>query len=253
MITILTTPKPSIGNMHRDFVNAMRNWTRLCPRPEILVFGGDKKLVEAEGGRYIATYPSNKHGLPFLDGIYQIAQEEAKYDTFMLVSDHLMFMPGLMAAVQRCEATFSKFLAVGQRHDVDIAELIDYTDPHWPSALQEYITAGRLHGPSAKDYMIFSRDFPIHIPPFLVGRPWYDSWFVVATLKANIPVVDLSCTVIAAHPNHNYAQIPGNPQFNHGNPGEEYNRRLATGVTGLGLVTSSQWIDTPNGIIERGQ
>lgn len=261
MITILTTPKPAIGEMQRDFLNALRNWNQLRPRPEILVFGGDRRLAESEGAQHIVGYPAER-GLPFLDGMYQIARSRAKHDVFMLVSDHLMFLPGLMEAVQRCRSRFPKFLAVGQRYDVDVVDVIDFTRQlyrvrngdiqDWRLTFLDYIAAGRLHGPSAKDYMIFSRDFPIDIPPFLVGRPWYDSWFVVASLEAGIPVVDLSRTVVAVHPNHDYAQIPGSPKGNHGNPGEDYNRSLAVGVAGKGKSSSSQWIDTPTGIVARG-
>jgi len=263
MITILTTPKPAIGKMRMDFLNALHNWNRLRPKPEIFVFGGDRKLVESEGARYIASHHTNELGLPYLDSVYQIAQNEAKHDVFMLVSDHLMFMPGLMEAVQRCTSRFPKFLAVGQRYDVDVVDVIDFTRQlyrvgsggirDWRLTFLDYIAAGRLHGPSAKDYMIFSRDFPIDIPPFLLGRPWYDSWFVVASLKANIPVVDLSHTVVALHPNHDYAQIPGSPKGNHGNPGEAYNKSLAVSVVDRGKSSSSQWVDTLTGIVARTQ
>jgi len=265
MLTILTSPKPSIGKMQMDFLNALHNWSQLCPQPEIFVFGGDEGLVESEGVRYITSHHTNELGLPYLDSVYQIAQHEAKHDVFMLVSDHLMFMPGLMEAVQRCKSRFPKFLAVGQRHDVDVVDVIDFTRQlykvrdvrsiqDWRLTFLDYIAAGRLHGPSAKDYMIFSRDFPIDIPPFLLGRPWYDSWFVSASLDAGIPVVDLTATVVAIHPNHDYAQIPGQPAGNHGNPGEEYNAQLAVGVVGRsGHTTRSQWIDTPMGIKARLQ
>lgn len=251
MITILTTPKPTIGKHKVDFINAMRSWRRLQPEPEILVFGGDRQLVKSEGGRYIGKFPATTSGLPYLDGMFSIARELATHDILMLTSDHLIVLPGLMEAVWRAREKFGVFLAVGQRHDVDISAFINYSEPRWTQKVRQYISAGRLHGPSAKDYMIVPKEYPLRIPPFIVGRPWYDSWFVASALDANIPVVDLTRTVSVVHPNHNYSQIPGNPLGNHGNPGERYNAQLADGVAGKGHVTTSQWIDTPNGIRAR--
>ena len=251
MITILTTPKPSTSKAKLDFVNALRNWRALTPTPQVLVFGGEEDLITRNGGVYVEGVRATDRGLPYMDAVFATGRKMAEFDTMMLTSDHLMFMPGLMEAVARVEEKFDTFLAVGQRHDIDISKFINYDNRDWSEELFEYVADGRLHGPSAKDYMILSKNFPLKIPPFILGRPWYDTWLVVAALNAGIPVVDLSRTVIAAHPNHDYSQIPGNPLANHGNPGELFNAQLASDCAGKGHVTTSTWIDTKKGIRER--
>lgn len=251
MLTILTTPKPQTPKANMDFANAMRNWSKLIPTPEIFVFDGERDRVELHGGIYINDFPATDLGLPYMDEMFAIARRRAANNVFMLVSDHLMFLPGLMKAIARVQNKFDTFLAVGQRHDINIEKFVDFHNSSWPMELQLFANAGRLHGPSAKDYMVISRDYPLALPPFIVGRPWYDSWFVVAALEANIPVVDLTRTVTALHPNHDYYQIPGNPAGNHGNPGEKYNEKLAVGCAGKGHASTSTWVDTVDGIRRR--
>jgi len=254
MLTILTTPKSTMGKAGMDFNNALLNWNCLEPHPQVLVFNcDDEKFVTERGATHIDGVRSTDMGIPYMDDMLRIGQQMAYYDAIMLTSDHLLFLPGLMEAVYRVTKRFDNFLAIGQRYDADIQRLIDFTSSSWEQELESYRKKGHLHGPSAKDYMIMSKGFPLEIPPFIIGRPWYDTWLVVASLKAGIPVVDLSRTVTAIHPNHDYSQIPGNPKANHGNPGELYNAQLAVGCSGKGHITTSTWIDDFDvGIRKRG-
>jgi len=213
MITIFSTPKPfndSQNRRERNFRNAVGSWQELRPKPEIAIFGGERVIVEELGAKWIMATPSNKNGLPYIDGMFALAQSMAHNDILMFANDDMVFLPDLVRAVYSAASRFKSFLMIGQRWDVDVPDRVDFGSRGWEQQLRsQVIRHGRLHPVHGKDYFVFRRPLGLNVPPLLVGRPQWDNWMVSHALGAGIPVIDASLAVTAIHQNHDYSHNPG--------------------------------------------
>jgi len=206
-LTFFTTPRPHEGRdgrNERDFRNAVRTWMRLEPTPEVIVFGGDRRIAEEEGARHVGFHPCNERGLPYVDAMFRIAEQVSSNDIMVYTSDHLMFTKDVTTSLVRVLRSFYHgFVIIGQRTNTAMDRLIDFDDEKWEDRLRAQAgRAGALQGPSAKDYIIFRRPLELDIPPFVAGRPGWDSWIVRAALNAGIHVLDATRSIMAIHAYH---------------------------------------------------
>jgi hypothetical protein len=82
LITIFAMPKAFDGHIGIIQRNAITSWTRLSPRPEIILFGdeiGTADFARELGLRHIAGIKRNAQGTPFLDDLFAQAQGAASF------------------------------------------------------------------------------------------------------------------------------------------------------------------------------
>ena len=207
--TIITTPKPlGIPGNRMAFENAIRSWTRLSPRPEILVIGGNRELIEKEGGRWVGGVRSSVQGRPYFDHFISEAEVLAANDIIMYSTDHLILTSGLISAVKSVSETFpGNFVIIGKRWGLDVQAPINFSDHNWESILWDrVIKTNSLGSNAAKDYLIFRRPFGLPIPNFIMGYEWYDTWLVWAALQAGYPVIDASDAISVVHQSHTFIE-----------------------------------------------
>ena len=59
------------------------------------------------------------------------------------------------------------------------------------------------------DFFVFRKDMFQKVPPFLLGRGYWDNWLMYQAKQENAVVVDVTADVIAVHQNHDYRHIVG--------------------------------------------
>src|SRR5262249_23699644 len=103
----------------------------------------------------------------------------------------------------------ASFVMVGQRWDIDLSAPWDFEGFDWQARLRGYVAeCGILHPPSGSDYFVFPRDSALgDLPPFAVGRPAWDNWFIYLARKMKIAVIDATGVVMALHQNHGYDHV----------------------------------------------
>jgi len=256
MITIITTPKPlNVAVNRAAFQNAIRSWVRIKPRPEILVFLGDddRRIIEEEGGKWVGGIRSSVQGRPYFDHFIEEAEVLASNDILMYSTDHLILMSGLVPAVKLVSEMFpGNFVIIGKRWGLDVREPINFSDHNWESLLWDRVMrTNSLGGNAAKDYLIFRRPFGLSIPNFIMGYPWYDTWFVWAALQAGYPVIDASDVATVVHQSHKF--VEGDVEARENTPGGQHNRRIGKSLNldGMGAISQATHILTRNGIEER--
>lgn len=254
MLTIITTPKPlGIPKNRVAFQNAIRSWTRLQPCPEILVAGGDRDLIEKEGGRWIGGIRSSVQGRPYFDHFVAEAELLASNDIIMYCTDHLILTSDLMPAIKAVSEVFSNnFIIVGKYWKLAIPDAIDFFNPNWKSILRNRVLeADSLGNHSAKDYIIFRRPFGLSIPNFIMGYPWYDTWFVWAALQAGYPVIDATDAITAVHQSHKF--VEGDIEARENTLGGQHNRRIGKSLEldGMGAISQATYTLTHKGVITR--
>jgi hypothetical protein len=83
---------------------------------------------------------------------------------------------------------------------------------------------GTPGNPTAIDVFVFPPDFYQQVPPFSIGRAWFDQWLIKDARRQKIPVVDMTRVTRAIHQNHDYGHIAGGQEGAYW--GEEARRSL---------------------------
>ncbi len=212
MLTIFSTAKPFKGHFATIQRNAIKSWTLLHPDCEVILFGdeeGTAEVAQEFGIRHEPQLQRNEHGTPFLNFMFDRAQEIARHGLLCYVNCDILLMSDFRDALERVSHWQRTFLMIGRRWNTNIAEPWDFTDPDWERRLRALaLQEGKRGEPGWIDYFVFSRGlYYTMIPPFLIGRPGWDHWLVWKTRSLGHPVVDVSSVVTAVHQNHDYSHI----------------------------------------------
>jgi len=214
VLTMVALPRPFQGHYGVIQRNAILNWTRLCPKPEIILFGNEEGTAEIArelGLRHAPTLDCNEYGTPLLSDLFEKAQALARGNIIGFVNADIMFLGGFMEAVQQVASWRDRFLMVGRRNSVNLDQPELYGSPEQEERLRALVQQQNLPvPPGATDYFVFPRGQFVRLPQFAVGRGYWDNWVLWETLSSKTPIVDASRMVLAVHQNHEYS--PGQVQ-----------------------------------------
>jgi hypothetical protein len=206
MLTIFTTGKPFEGHIGVIQRNALASWKLLHPDCEIILLGDEDGAAEAAADLELKHIPSiarNEVGTPLLDDLFYKAKQAARHEVLAFVNADIILMRDFMAAVEQVVSFRKRFLMIGQRRNAVVTEPLSF-DPLWEERLRKLVhrTAAFCAG---IDYFVFPRNLWSTVPPFAVGRFFWDNWPVYAARLRKAVVVDATPVVLAAHQNHEYA------------------------------------------------
>src|SRR3989449_11683528 len=212
MITFFATPKPFMGHIAVIQRNAITSWTLLRPRPEIVLVGDDQGTAEIAadlGLCHIPVVRRNEDGTPLLDDIFAKAEAQSSHDLLCYINADILLLGDFMKAVKEIAGWRRNFLMIGRRTDVHIVSSFNFASPDWETDMrQRAAREGVLDTPSGIDYFVFSRGLYGGIPPFALGRAWWDNWAVWRARALKVPVVDATAHVLVIHQHHDYAHHP---------------------------------------------
>ncbi|MGH8546546.1 MAG: hypothetical protein ACREX3_23605 [Gammaproteobacteria bacterium] len=226
MLTLFAIPKPFTGHIGIIQRNAIKSWTLLRPQCEIMLFGdeeGTEDVAREFGLRHVSQIARNELGTPLLNDMFDTAQHLASHRLLCFVNADIMLMSAFLQAVEQVCRWRESFLMIGRRSDVRIRQAWNFARHDWEQELQRYVKEyGKLRGDHNVDYFVFPKGFYDHVPPFAIGRPFYDSWLISKAISSRHPIVDATDVVMAAHQNHDHAHF--------GIQGEVYSLREAHGL-----------------------
>jgi radical SAM superfamily enzyme YgiQ (UPF0313 family)/predicted O-methyltransferase YrrM/GT2 family glycosyltransferase len=254
-LTIFAIPKAFRGHTAIIQKNALESWTRLKPRPEIILFGRDPGTAEIARElnlRHVPEVALSDHGTPLVNDLFQQAEALAPTGTLAYVNADIILGQDFLDAAAAVQKDFSRFLMVGRRWDLDLAESLNFDDPDWHAALRRRVEReASLHVVSALDYFVFSKGLWPKIPNFSLGRTAWDNWLVAQPLTSGVAVVDATPAVLAVHQNHDYHHVGGGKEAAW--RGEEARRNQELGWESPFLCYSSHatWELKPSGLAER--
>jgi hypothetical protein len=211
-ITILAAPKPfreHIGIIQR---NAIASWTKLQPRPEIVLFGREEGAAECArefGLVHLPEIARNQYGTPFLADVFANAERHASHDLFAYVNADIILPREFTAGIEKVRRTFSKFLAVGRRTNLEVREPLGFSEG-WEEKLRERLRReGQLESHTGIDFFVFPRGTCEQVPPLAIGRVWFDQWCIKCARENRLPIIDLTSFATIAHQLHDYNHVPG--------------------------------------------
>jgi hypothetical protein len=215
MLTLFTTPKAFQGHFGVIQRNALRSWTLVKPRPEIIVIGNDpgtREVCEELGLRHVPEVETNEYGTPLLSAIFAIGQGLARYPLTCYINSDIILTSSFLAGLQRAAQSLDgrPFLVIGRRWNVFLDHLWDFSNPDWEQALRRFaIEHGYWESAGATDYFLFPREVDWRILPFGVGRSAWDGWFLYNAKAIGIPVIDASEIITVYHQQHDYSHLRG--------------------------------------------
>ena len=246
MITVLSSPKPWVGEATRLQEAAIRNWLSLGPGIEVILYGdapGTREASQRLGVSHVPDVAASPSGVPFFGAMVGHAASHGRHDQQLYANCDILLqgdISGLWARIP-----WARALMIGQR--VDLSEGAHAADdaPRNDRWLQEQLLAGRmrLHPPAGSDYFAFSRGIWDGVPDIVVGRGGYDTALVAFCLTRKIPVVDVSLAVLALHPWHDYGHLSGGEFEVFEGADALRNRRETGGFSGLSLEDATWYLD----------
>jgi hypothetical protein len=251
MLTLFTTPKAFREHFAIIQRNAIQSWTLLRPACEIILFGDDEGVADIAtefGLIHIPKVACNEYGTPLVSDMFEQAQRLATYDSLCYINADIILMSDFMQAVEQVTLLKYHFLMVGQRWDVELRETLDF-QLDWEASLRSYVSQnGHLHPTTGIDYFVFWRGFCNEMPPFVIGRPGWDNWFIFQARSLKAPVIDATEVVMAVHQNHDYSHRKvGRESVMHG-PEAEQNLQLAVPqAQGFSILDATHSL-TPTGL-----
>jgi hypothetical protein len=218
-ITILAMPKPFLGHIGVIQRNAIISWTKLRPRPEIILFGHEEGAAECArelGLVHIPEVARNRHGTPLLGDIFAKAERRASCDVLAYVNADIILPREFTVGVEKVRGMFGKFLAVGRRTNLEVREALDFGEG-WEEKLKERTRReGHLESPTGIDFFVFRRGTYEKVPPVAIGRVWFDQWCIKYARQKGMPVIDLTSFAPIVHQLHDYNHVAGGKQWVYG-------------------------------------
>src|SRR3989304_8414942 len=103
MITIFSTPRPFIGEFDRIQRDAIRSWTLLEQRCQIILVNDEedttKDVAKELGVELIDSYSSNEYGTPLLDDVFKQVKAKARYDVLAHVNTDILLFPDFVDVI----------------------------------------------------------------------------------------------------------------------------------------------------------
>jgi hypothetical protein len=254
-ITFLAMPKPFHGHIWTIQLNAITSWTKLLPRPEIILFGHEDGAAECArelGLIHIPEIARNQHGTPLLADIFAKGERRASHDLFVYINADIILSAEFTAGVERIEEAFPKFLAVGRRTNLAICEPLDYNDESWAEKLKQRVRReGWLESHTGIDCFVFRRGLYEQVPPIAIGRVWFDQWCIKYARKKGLPVVDLTKFAPLIHQLHDYSHVAGGKESVYGGAEADENLLYYGERPHTYTILSATHLMKENGLIQR--
>jgi hypothetical protein len=233
MLTIFATPKPFHGHVGIIQRNAIGSWVRLHPDCEVILFGEEPGAADVAKELGVRHEPGMRHtefGSKRLDYIFARAQEIARHDLLCYANCDIILPQSLYEATARVATWSPEFLMIGRRWDTRLAHRLDFEAGNCEMLLRDLaLHTGTQELHYAVDYFAFSRGLYGKVPPFAVGRVYWDHWLVWKARSVKVPVVDASADVLAIHQEHDYAYHSDGLQGVRTDAESKRNRALAGG------------------------
>jgi hypothetical protein len=221
-LTIFSAPKafsnPHIATIQR---NAIQSWVHVGDEVEVCLVGREDGMAEVAseyGVPLLEDVRRNASGTPLVSSIFELARQASSSPYLVYVNGDILLLPNILQATHQIASALSaeqSFLLIGQRWDLDVKELLEFSHG-WERRLQQCVSEnGQLHAPAGSDYFVFPRYAFSEMPDFAIGRAGWDNWMIYHALKRGWPVIDGTPSLMVIHQSHDYSHLPGGrPHYN---------------------------------------
>src|ERR1051325_4314369 len=104
MLTLFAVPKPFTGKIATLQRNAIRSWTCLNPKPQILLIGDEAGTAEAAaelGVQHLFPVARNSFGTPLINDVIEKAEAASEDKIFCYINADIILLDDFMRAVEQ--------------------------------------------------------------------------------------------------------------------------------------------------------
>jgi len=233
MLTLFAIPKNFRGHIATIQRNAIASWTRLTPRPEILLFGDEEGAAEISrelGLRHIPGVARNEFGTPLLGDLFRQAEKHATTPLLCYVNSDIILTDDFISALNLVHPRYDKFMMVGRRWDLDWNQPLDFSQPGWAQSMRANALRANVQRPGNYiDYFVYSRGLCDGLLPLAIGRFTWDNYILWYARSRGAELVDVSGAVVAIHQNHDFSHHPQGMTGIREGPERKRNRKMVGG------------------------
>jgi len=252
MLTLFAIPKNFRGHIATIQRNAIASWTRLEPRPEIILFGNEEGAAEIScelGLRHIPEIARNEFGTPLVGDLFRQAEKYATTPLLGYVNADIILTVDFSAALDRVSPLYEKFMMVGRRWDLDWNQPLDFSQPDWAETVRAGALRANVQRPGNYiDYFIYSRGLCDGLLPLAIGRYSWDNYILWRARSRGAELVDASAAVVAVHQNHDFSHHPQGMAGIREGPERKRNREMVGGWWHLYTIEDSTQILGADGL-----
>lgn len=214
MLTLISVPRAFSGRTAVIQNSAIGSWVRLDAKCEVILFGDDPGVAEAglhHGVRHEPRVTRTPQGTPILGDIFERADSMARHPLLCFVNTDIVLFDDVLAATRLAAAARRNFLIVSSRFNYRIEEPLTFSNG-WDHALRASVRRqGRMYPAGGSDIFIYPRGLFGPVPPFAIGRSFWDNWLMDHALRSGASLIDATQMITAVHQEHDYRHISGMP------------------------------------------
>lgn len=210
MIHFFTTPKPFKGHIGLIQENAIKSWLKITNPQHITLFGdeeGIKKVAQKYGLSHIAEIQT-ENSVPVLSDLFQKMHAHGKQNILCYINTDIILFDDFKKSVKTVSLRFSNFLMISSRYNLNVTDPIDSSKGALDVLHAKAFAKGDMYPAAGSDFFCFKKNKVFtHVPPFLLGRGYWDNWLIWKSKKEGATVVDATSDVVALHQNHDYSHV----------------------------------------------
>jgi hypothetical protein len=215
MLTLISVPKAFVGLNRVVQDNAIGSWTRLGAACEIVLFGNDPGVAEAAARHQVKHQPQitrTAEGTPVLSDVFAHAHAIARHPLLCFVNADIVLLNDFLRAVHLVTNRFREFLLISSRFNLRIDEPLPF-GAQWDEALRGRARAeGNMYPAGGSDVFVYSRGLFPSVPPFAIGRGYWDNWLMFEAVRRGARLIDATEMLTAVHQEHGYGHVTGLPE-----------------------------------------
>ena len=205
-LTLVTTCKPFRGETGIMQKNALHSWKKLPL--DILIFGdedGVANICSNTGATQVVDIERSSQGVPLLGSLFEKARALSDTTYLAYANADIILRDDLVEAMHMLNALAPESppaLITAKRRNIPASRILDFETDELDRLLQKF---GCWDQANAADLFIFHRDLFQQVPPFAIGRNYWDNWLLWQARQENARVIDATGTISVIHPIHGYS------------------------------------------------
>ena len=208
MLTLFFVPKAFEGNFAIIQENAIKSWISVIkPRPQIILLGNEKGAKDVcikYNLIHISHIEKNNFGTPLLNDIFNKAQDRASNNIMLYINSDIILTDDLDKIASKLVQKTQRISCI--RKETRIAnKQINKFQIGLAKTLFKRCNENNLKNSAWLDYFIFTKGIFGDIPPFALGRTFWDKWLMWQAANQGYPVIDITENIYAIHQSHGYS------------------------------------------------
>jgi hypothetical protein len=214
MLSIFSIPKAFTGQTDVIQNNAIGSWKRLGADCDIILFGDDPGAADA-AARYNARHEPNiernEFGTPVLGELFARINTLSQQPFIAFVNADIILLDDFIPALKSIARSPARFMAVSSRFNCWIDHALTF-EQGWDAALRKRArTENRMYPAAGSDIFVYPRGLFQAVPPFAIGRGYWDNWLMYEARRLGAELIDLTSAATAVHQIHPYDTVAGVP------------------------------------------